>query len=149
MSFSGHIATVCIPVNKDCSIVCLIARHCAASSERWNLTQQAVSHLRAAIDANPQHGNAKYFLALQLMKSARGFTEAAQLLSSIALASPQEPRTIFDFSPVDVLLLAGQAHEKVGNLSQAAASFHNAASWYATAAEEQWQMVSQSDCFCF
>lgn len=31
---------------------------------------------------------------------------------------------------VDVLLLAGQAHEKVGNLSQAASSFHNAASWY-------------------
>ena len=101
------------------------------------------------------------------MKSARGFSDAAQLLSSIALSSPQEPRTVFDFSPVptlqiitdmplqkcsvrlcgsaaqgkcckvlmqteqvDVLLLAGQAHEKVGNLSQAASSFHNAASWY-------------------
>ena len=77
------------------------------------------------------------------MKSARGFNEAAELLSSIALSSPQEPRTVFDFSPVDVLLLAGQAHEKVGNLSQAASSFHNAASWYATAAQEQWEVVSQ------
>ncbi len=111
-----------------------------ATLERWNLTQQAVSHLRAAIAANPQHGDAKYFLALQLMKSARGHSEAAQLLSSIALASPQDPRTVFDFSPVDVLLLAGQAHEKVGNLSQAAASFHNGASWYATASDEQWEV---------
>jgi hypothetical protein len=119
---------------------CMFVRN-AFSTVRWNLTQQAVSHLRTAIIANPQHGDAKYFLALQLMKSARGFTEAADLLSSIALSSPQEPRTVFDFSPVDVLLLAGQAHEKVGNLSEAAGSFHNAASWYATAAQEQWEVV--------
>lgn len=112
--------------------------------ERWTLTQRAMSHLRDAIAANPQHGDAKYFLALQLMKSARGFTDAAELLSSIALSSPRDPRTVFDFSPVDVLLLAGQAHEKVGNLSQAASSFHNAASWYATAAEEQWELVRRS-----
>ena len=111
-----------------------------ATQQRWNLTQQAIGHLRTAVQANPQHGDAKYFLGLQLMKSARGFEEAAGLLGSIALSSPEDPRTVFDFSPVDVLLLSGQAHEKVGDLEAAAAAFHNAASWYAVAADEQWEV---------
>ena len=112
-----------------------------ATLQRWNLTQQAVGHLRAAIKLNPQHGDAKYFLALQLMKSARGFTEAAGLLSSIPLSGKEgEPQTVFDFSPVDVLLLAGQAHEKVGSLKEASTSFHSAASWYATATSQKWEI---------
>ena len=69
--------------------------------------------MRAAIAANPQHGDAKYFLALQLMKSARGFSDAAQLLSSIALSSPQEPMTVFDFSPVPTLQIITDASSKM------------------------------------
>eukprot|EP01051_Picozoa_sp_SAG22_P025414 SAG22_NODE_7517_length_732_cov_1.028436_1_plen_244_part_11 len=78
-----------------------------AAAEAAGLARQAVGHLRAAIELDPEHADAKYYLALQLMKRPGSVQEAAALLGAID-CSAGSARPIEDFSGLDVLLLAGQ-----------------------------------------
>eukprot|EP01052_Picozoa_sp_SAG31_P014222 SAG31_NODE_875_length_11316_cov_8.924044_11_plen_673_part_00 len=96
-----------------------------AAAEAAALARQGVAHLRAAIRLDPNHADAKYYLSLQLMKRPGSVADAAALLGSID-CSKHSKHPVQDFSEIDVLLLAGQAEEKSGNLRGAAGAFRQA-----------------------
>lgn len=79
-----------------------------------------IAYLRRAVEANPAHDNALHWLGHQLSRSPTMYEDAGMFLSRVRL------NRLTDSHPLDTIMLLGQARERAGNLSAAAAAFREA-----------------------
>jgi len=92
---------------------------------RKTLTRpELIATLRRVVEADPHHDNALHWLGHQLMQSPEGYAEALEHLSNVRLAR------LTDSHPLDTLMLLGQGHDRLGNLTATASAFRRAVDLY-------------------